>query len=102
MHSHNGMYIDLFLSINHLHVSHIFLHKMITIFVPSSPATFISSYCIYDRNLAFHYSESLKSICAVGTDIRSVLIIAVKINSKGKLVEDREGESVLYGCNWLW
>ena len=39
----NGIYIDLFQSIGHLHVPHMFLHKIVTIFVPFSPVTSISS-----------------------------------------------------------
>ena len=39
----NGMHIDLFQSIGHSHVFHIFLHRIARIFVPSSPVTFISS-----------------------------------------------------------
>ena len=44
----NGMYIDLFRSLGHLHVSHIFLHGIVMIFVPSSLVTFISLYCVCD------------------------------------------------------
>ena len=69
-HSRNVMYIDLFHSIDHLHVSHIFLHRTVTIFVPSSPVTFITLYCIYDRNLAFYYSERLESIRGNGQKVR--------------------------------
>ena len=72
-----GMYIDLFQSLGHLHVSHIFLPRTVTIFVPSSLVTFIRSYCIYDRNLALHYSKTLESIRVVETDRKSVLIIRV-------------------------
>ena len=39
----NGMFIDLFQSVGHSHVSHIFLHRIARIFFPSSPVTFISS-----------------------------------------------------------
>ena len=39
----NGMYIDLFQSIGHSHVSHIFLHRIARVFVSSSPVTFTSS-----------------------------------------------------------
>ena len=84
-----------------MHASHIFLHRIVTIFVPSSPVTFISSYCIYDRNLAFQYSERLESIRVVGTDRRSVMMIRVKVNSKSVLIEDRKGESTLYRSNLL-
>ena len=87
--SRNGMCVDLFQSIGHSHVSHIFLHKIVTIFVPSH-VTFISSHYIYDRNLAFYYSERLESIRVLGTDRRSVLMIRIKVNSKSELVEDRE------------
>ena len=73
----NGMCLDLFQSLGHLHVSHIFLHRIVTIFVPSS-VTFISSYCIYDQNLALYYSERLESIRVVKPDRRSILIIGVK------------------------
>ena len=38
----NGMFIDLFQSVGHSHVSHIFLHRIARIFFPS-PVTFISS-----------------------------------------------------------
>ena len=101
MHFRNGMYIDLFQSIGHSHVSHIFLHRIVTVFIPFSSVAFISSYCIYDRNLAFHYSERLKSIRVVGTDRRSVLMIRVKVNSKSELLEGRELKSALYNCNLL-
>ena len=47
-------------------------------------------YCIYNRNLALHYSERLESIRVFGTDRRSVLMIRIKVNSKSELVEDRE------------
>ena len=97
----NTMYIDLFRSLGHLHVSRIVLHKIVTIFVPSFPVTIFSSYCIYDQNLALYYLERLESIRVVGTDRRSVLMIRVKVNSKSELVEDREGKSALYCCNLL-
>ena len=32
-----------------------------------------------------------------GADRKSVMMIRVKVNSKSKLVEDREGKSTLYG-----
>ena len=101
MHSRNGMYIDFFQSIGHSYVSFNFLHIIVTIFVSSSPVTFISLYCMYDRNLAFHYSERLESISVVRTNRRFVLIIRVKVNSMLELVEDREGKSALYPCNLL-
>ena len=97
--SGNGMYIDLFQSLGYSQVSHIFSHRIVTIFVPSFPVTFVSSYCIYDRNLALHCSEILESICVVRTDIRPVMMI--RVNSKSELVEDREGKSALYHCNLL-
>ena len=49
----------------------------------------------YDRNFAFHYS-GLESICILGTNRRSVLMIRVKVNSKSLLVQDSEGKSALY------
>ena len=52
--------------------------------------------CIYDKNLAFYFSERLESIRVFGTDRRSVLMITVKVNSKSVLVEDRKGKSALY------
>ena len=64
----NWMSIDLFQSLSYLRVSHTFLHRIITIFVPISPVTFIGSCCIYDRNLAVYHSERLESIRVVGTD----------------------------------
>ena len=70
-------------------------------FVSSSHVTFISSYRIYDRNLAFHSSERLELIRVLGTDRRSVMMIRLKVNSKSEEVENREGKSVLYRCN-LW
>ena len=97
----NEMYIDLFPSLGHLHVSHIFLHRIATIFLPSSPVIFISSYCIYDQNFALYYLEKLESIRVAETDRKSVLMIKVKVNSKSELVEDREGKSTLYRCNLL-
>ena len=38
------MYIDLFRSIDHSHVSNIFFRRIVTIFVPPSSVTFISSF----------------------------------------------------------
>ena len=58
-------------------------------------------YCVYDRNFALHFSERLESIRVLGTDRRSILMISVKVNSKLELVENREGKSALYRCNFL-
>ena len=82
MHFRNGMYIDLFQSIGHVHVFHVFLHRIVTTVVPSSPVTFINSYCKYDRNLALHYSERLESIRVVGMDKRFALMMRVKSHLK--------------------
>ena len=60
-------------------------------------ACFTCIYYIYDRNFALYYPKRSKSIRALGTDRKSVMIIRVKVKSKSKLVEDREGKSVLYG-----
>ena len=54
-------------------------------------------YYIYDRNFALHYPKRLESIRVLGTDRKSVMMIKVKVNSKSELVEDREGQSALYG-----
>ena len=53
--------------------------------------------CIYDRNFAPHYPKRLESICVLGADRKSIMMIRVKVNSKSELVEDREGKSTLYG-----
>ena len=56
-------------------------------------------YVLYkcDRNFALHYPKRLESIRVLGTDRRFVMIIRVKVNSKSELIEDREGNSALYG-----
>ena len=64
-------------------------------------ARFTCMYYIYDRNFALHYPKRSESICVVGTDRKSVMIIRVKVNSKSELVKDREGKSTLYLCNLL-
>ena len=51
--------------------------------------------------MALYYSERLESILVLGMDRRSILMIRVKINSKSELVDDREGKSALYCCNFL-
>ena len=60
---------------------------------------FTCIYCIYNRNLALHYSEKAESIRVLGTDRKSVIMVRVKVNSKSELVEDRKrkGKSALYG-----
>ena len=60
-------------------------------------ARFTCIYYIYDRNFALHYAKRSESVRVLGTDRKSALMIRVKINSKSKLVEDREGKSTLYG-----
>ena len=60
-------------------------------------ARFTCIYYIYDRNFALHYPKRSKSIRALGTDRKSVMMIRVKVDSKSELVEDREGKSALYG-----
>ena len=52
---------------------------------------------MYHRTFAPHYPKRLESICVLGTDRKSVMMIRVKVNSKSELVEDREGKSALYG-----
>ena len=52
---------------------------------------------IYDRNFALHYPQRLESERVLGTDKKSVKMIRVKVNSKSELVQDREGNSALYG-----
>ena len=52
--------------------------------------------CIYDRNFALHYPKRSELIRVLGADRKSVMMIRVKVNSKSKLVEDREGKSTLY------
>ena len=60
-------------------------------------ACFTCTYYIYDRNFAFCYPKRSESIRVVGTDRKSVMINRVKVNSKSKLVEDKEGKLALYG-----
>ena len=60
-------------------------------------ACFTCIYYIYDRNFALHYPKRSKSIRVLGTDRKSAMMIRVKVKSKSKLVEDREGKSALYG-----
>ena len=60
-------------------------------------ACFTCIYYTYNRNFALHYPKRLESICVLGTDRKSVMMIRVKVNSKSELVEDRERKSVLYG-----
>ena len=50
-----------------------------------------------DRNFALYYSKRSESICVLGTNRKSVMMIRVKVNSKSELVEDRERKSALYG-----
>ena len=42
-------------------------------------------------------SKNIGVNTCLGTDRKSVMMIRVKVNSKSKLVEDREGKSSLYG-----
>ena len=58
-------------------------------------ARFTCMYYVYDRHFALHYPKRLESICVLGTDRKSVMMI--RVNSKLELVEDREGKSALYG-----
>ena len=60
-------------------------------------AYFTCTYCIYDRNFALPYPKRSESISDLGTNRKSVMMIRAKVNSKSKLVEDREGKSALYG-----
>ena len=60
-------------------------------------ARFRCIYYIYDRNFALHYPKRSESICVLGTDRKSVMMIRVKVKSKSELVEDRERKSALYG-----
>ena len=59
-------------------------------------ARFTCIYYIYNRNFALHYPKRSETICVLGMDQKSVIMIRVKINSKSELVEDREGKSALY------
>ena len=60
-------------------------------------ARFTCIYYIYDKNFACHYPKRSESIRVLRTDRRSALMIGVKVNSKSELVEDREGNTTLYG-----
>ena len=59
-------------------------------------ARFTCIYYMYDINFALYYPKRSESIRVLGTDRKSVLTIGVKVNSKSKLVKDREGKSTLY------
>ena len=52
---------------------------------------------IYNRNFALHYPKRSESTRVLGTDRKCVMMIRVKVNSKLELVENREGQSALYG-----
>ena len=45
----------------------------------------------------FTIQKRSETIRVLGTDRMSVMMIRVKVNSKSELVEDREGNSALYG-----
>ena len=63
---------------------------------------FCSLYILHIRQkFRTSLSERLESIRVLGTDRRSALMIRVNANSKSELVEDREGKSALYRCNFL-
>ena len=80
------MYIDLFQSIGHSHVSHIFLYRIVTVFVPSSPVTFINSggisFILGDFPLeiffmAFATSASvIVGFCTNGVAVNTSLIVS--------------------------
>ena len=72
------MYIDLFQSIGYSRVSHIPLHRIVTIFVPSS-VTFISLYCIYELYCIF-----LERGNTVNSENYCELLTQVKKNIKNK------------------
>ena len=60
-------------------------------------ARFTCIYYIYDRNFGLHYPKRFESIRVLGTDRKFVMMIRVKVNSKSKLVENRERKSALNG-----
>ena len=59
-------------------------------------ARFTCIYYINDRNFALHHPKRSESICVLGTDRRSVLMIRVIVNSKSELVKTKEGKAALY------
>ena len=61
-------------------------------------ARFTRIYYTCDRNFALHYPKRSKSIRALATDQKSVMMIGV--NSKSELVEDR-GKISAIQCNLL-
>ena len=50
-----------------------------------------------NRNFALYYPKRSESIRVLRTDRKFVMMMTVKVYSKSELVEDREGESALYG-----
>ena len=60
-------------------------------------ARFTSTYYIYDRNFALHYSKRLESVRVLRTDRGFVMMIRVKVNSKSELVKNKDGKSAPYG-----
>ena len=64
-------------------------------------ARFVCICNVYDRNFALHYPKRSESIRVLGTDRRSVMIIKVKVNSKSKLVENRDKKISAMRCNLL-
>ena len=54
-------------------------------------------YTVCTTNFALHYPKRLQSICVLGVDRKSVMMIRVKVNSKSELVEDGERKLALYG-----